>query len=94
MNKHLVSPFNWNNPLSETSVGESYILMIYRHLDAKAKHFLVVVGVYDLLFHDENSLLYTYTQLFHSIFTYTIADIKNMLCFPLHKNNGSENFTV
>ena len=30
VNKQLVSPLSWNNPLSETSVGKWYILIIYR----------------------------------------------------------------
>ena len=34
-NKQLVSPsFSWNTTLLETSLGESYILMIYRYLHA------------------------------------------------------------
>ena len=48
LNKQLASPLSWNNPLSETSLGESYILTIYRHLDAKEKHFLDVKGVYNI----------------------------------------------
>ena len=35
LNKQFVSPLSGNNPLSETSLDESYILTIYRHLDAK-----------------------------------------------------------
>ena len=42
VNKQLVSPLSWNNLLSETSLGESYILTIYRHLGAKKKHSLDV----------------------------------------------------
>ena len=42
---HLV----WKNLLSETSLGESYILIIYRHLDTKKKHSLDVQGVYNML---------------------------------------------
>ena len=38
MNKQLVSTLSWNNPVAETSIGESYILMIYGHLYAKGKH--------------------------------------------------------
>ena len=45
VNKQLVSPFSWNNLLSETSLGESYILTIYRHLDIKENHSLDVEGV-------------------------------------------------
>ena len=37
VNKQFVSPLSWNNPLSETSLRELYILTIYRHLDAKQK---------------------------------------------------------
>ena len=48
LNKQLVSPLSWNNPLSETSLGESYILTIYRHLDAKEKHLLDAEGVYNI----------------------------------------------
>ena len=40
MNKQLVSPLSWKNALSETSLGKSYILTIYRHLDANEKHSL------------------------------------------------------
>ena len=39
------SPLSWDNSLSETWLGESYIVTIYRHLDAKEKHFLDVEGV-------------------------------------------------
>ena len=46
MNKQLVYPIRWNNPLSETSFVESYILMVYRILDATEKHYLDVEGVY------------------------------------------------
>ena len=38
VNKQLVSTLSWNNPVAETSIGESYILMIYGHLYAKGKH--------------------------------------------------------
>ena len=48
LNKQLVSPVSWNNLLSETSFGESCILMIYKHLDAKEKHFVDVEGVYNI----------------------------------------------
>ena len=48
VNKQLVSPLSWNNPLSETSFGNSYILTIYRHLDVKVKHPLDVEGVYNM----------------------------------------------
>ena len=44
----LISPFSWKNSLSETSLGESYILKIYIHLDALEKHSLDVEGVYNL----------------------------------------------
>ena len=46
VNKQLVSPLSWKNPLSETSLGESYILTIYRHVDVKEKHPLDVKGVF------------------------------------------------
>ena len=42
LNKYFVFPLTWNNPLSGTSLGESYILTIYRHLDVKEKYFLDV----------------------------------------------------
>ena len=42
----LVSPLV--TPLSETSLGESYILTIYRHLDAKKKHSLDVEEIYNM----------------------------------------------
>ena len=48
LNKQLVSSLSWNNPLSETSLGESYTLTIYRHLDAKVKHFLNAEGLYKI----------------------------------------------
>ena len=48
VNKQPVSPLSWNNPLSETSLGESYILTICRHLDVKEKHSLDVEGVYNM----------------------------------------------
>ena len=45
LKKQLVSPLSWNNPLSETSLGESYILTIYRNIEAKEKHLLDTDGV-------------------------------------------------
>ena len=48
VNKQLVSWLSWNNPLSETSFDESYILTIYRHLDVKEKYSLDVEGVYSM----------------------------------------------
>ena len=48
LNKQLVSPLSWNKPLSEISSGESYILTIYRYLDAKKKHLLDAEGVYNI----------------------------------------------
>ena len=45
LNKQLVSPLTWSNPLSETSLGESYILTIYRNIEAKEKHLLDTDGV-------------------------------------------------
>ena len=44
VNKQLVSPLSGNNPLSETSLGESNILSDYRYLDAKEKH----EGIYNM----------------------------------------------
>ena len=48
VDKQLVSPLSWNNLLSETSLGESYILTIYRHLDAKEKNSLRVEWVHSM----------------------------------------------
>ena len=48
VNKQLVSPHSWNNLISETLLGESYVLMIYRHPDVKEKHSLDVEGVYNM----------------------------------------------
>ena len=45
VNMQLVSPLSRNNLLSEISLGEAYILTIYRHLDVKEKHSLNVEGV-------------------------------------------------
>ena len=45
LNKQFVSPISRNNQLSETSIGESYILTICRHLDAKEENFLDTEGV-------------------------------------------------
>ena len=47
-NKQLTSPLSWNNALSETSLGDSFILTIYRHLDAKEKLLLDAEGVYNI----------------------------------------------
>ena len=44
VNKQLFSPLSWNNPLSETSLGESNMLSDYRYLDAKEKH----EGIYNM----------------------------------------------
>ena len=38
VNKKFFSPLSRNSSLSKTALGESYILMIDRHLDAKKKH--------------------------------------------------------
>ena len=38
-----------SNPLSKTSLGESYILEIYRHLDPKEKYLLCDEGVYNVI---------------------------------------------
>ena len=35
VNKQLFSALNCNNPLAKTALGESYVLMINRHLDGK-----------------------------------------------------------
>ena len=48
VNNQLISPFSWNNPLLETSLGEPYILPIYRHLDFKEKHSLDAEGGYNI----------------------------------------------
>ena len=47
LSKQIVSPVR-NNPLSETSLDESYILTIYRHPDAKEKHLLDAKEVYNI----------------------------------------------
>ena len=47
VNKQLVFTHSSNNPLSETSLSESYILIIYRHPNYKEKHSLSVEGVYN-----------------------------------------------
>ena len=38
VNKQLFSPLSRNGSLSKTALGESYVLMIDRHLHAKKKH--------------------------------------------------------
>ena len=48
VNKQLVSSLSWNNPASGTSLSESYMLMIYKHLEFKEKHSLNVEGVYNM----------------------------------------------
>ena len=58
INTQLVSPLSWNTPLSEILLGESYILTIYKHLDAKKKHFVDVNGFHNMQFHVENNLKY------------------------------------
>ena len=47
MNKQLFFPLSWNNPLLKTALGELYILMIGRHLDAKTKYSLDVYFLLD-----------------------------------------------
>ena len=47
VNKQLVSPLSWNYPQSEVSLGKSYILTLYKHLDNKKKHYLDVDGAYN-----------------------------------------------
>ena len=42
VNRQLVSPLCLNNLLLETSLDESNMLIIYKHLDAKKKHSLGV----------------------------------------------------
>ena len=48
VNKQLFSLLTWNNPLSKIVLGDSYILMIDGHLDAKEKLYLDFEGVYNL----------------------------------------------
>ena len=48
LNKQLVSPLSWNNTLLETSLDETYILTIFRQLDAMEKNSLDVDEVYNL----------------------------------------------
>ena len=47
VNKQLVSPLSWSYPQSETSLGKSYILTPYKHLDTRKKHYLDVDGAYN-----------------------------------------------
>ena len=49
VNNQLVSQLNRNNPLSGSLSRKSYILMIYKHLDAKEKKSLDVHGVYNFM---------------------------------------------
>ena len=49
VNKQFFSSLSWNNPLPKTTLGESYILMIGRHLDVKKKHSLDLKFVFYLL---------------------------------------------
>ena len=48
LNKQFVSPISRNNQLPETSIGESYILTICRHLDDKEENLLDTEGVYNM----------------------------------------------
>ena len=48
VNKKFTSSLSWNNPLSEAPIGESYILIIGSHVDAKEKHSLYVEVVYNM----------------------------------------------
>ena len=48
VNKQLSSTLSWNNPLAKTALGQSYILMIDRHLDAEKKHSMYIEGVCNL----------------------------------------------
>ena len=58
VNKQFFSSLNWNNPLPKTTLGESYIIMIDRHLDVKKKHSLdvEVCVLSPLLFHQRGCL--------------------------------------
>ena len=75
LNKQLVSLLSWNNLLSETSLGESYIITIYRHLDVNEKHLLDAEGVYNIQSHIENNFLEVYTHFFNSIFKGTLMPV-------------------
>ena len=44
------------------------MLMIYRHLDVKEKHYLDFQGVYKMEFHVENNLILTTYLAFQLIF--------------------------
>ena len=48
VNKQIVCPLSWNNQLSKTALGESYIMMTDRKLDAKKKLSLDVERVYNM----------------------------------------------
>ena len=48
VNEQIFSPLTWNNPLSKEVIGESYILMIDRNVDATNKHSLGVERVCNL----------------------------------------------
>ena len=48
VNKQLVSPISWNNLLSKTALGKSYIPMIDRHLDTQKIYILDGEGVGNL----------------------------------------------
>ena len=55
VNKQFVSPLIWNNLLSKTALGESYILIIDKHLEDK-NHSLNVEGVYKMYIHPKNNI--------------------------------------
>ena len=46
--KQIVSPLSWNSLLSKTSLCESYVLTIYRYLEAKGKTLLGFEGFYNM----------------------------------------------
>ena len=49
VNKQLISPLSWSNLLLETTLCESYVLTIYRHLDATEKDSLEdAEGIYNM----------------------------------------------
>ena len=48
VNMQFASPLSLNNPLLKVALGETYMLMINRHLDANTKHSLIVEGVYNM----------------------------------------------
>ena len=62
VNKQYFSPLVWNNPLSKIVLGDSHILMIDGHLDAKKKLSLDAEGVYNLSYFFQSLIWLPYAQ--------------------------------